>query len=108
MNKLKAENFAARLAKPNLITKTDFDNKLKNLNRKINANKTKHLLVLNKWKKLQIFDSVYFRGKSYFAGNVAQLSYTKTKVEFNGSCLKQGKITYNHETIVNIYTLFMR
>ena len=26
----------------------------------------------------------------------------KTRVEFRGSCLKQGKVTYNHEKIVNI------
>ena len=34
-----------------------------------------------------------------------ELSYfgTKTREEFNGSCLKQDKITYNHGTIVNIY-----
>ena len=34
-----------------------------------------------------------------------QLSYlgTKTKVEFNGSCLKQDKITHTHGKIVNIY-----
>ena len=31
---------------------------------------------------------------------------TKTKVEFNGSCLKQDKATYNHRTIVNIYTVY--
>ena len=40
-NKLTAENFAARLAQVNLVTKTDFDDKLKNLNKKINSNKTK-------------------------------------------------------------------
>ena len=28
---------------------------------------------------------------------------TKTKVEFNRSCLKQDKITYNHGKVVNIY-----
>ena len=28
---------------------------------------------------------------------------TKTRVEFNGSCLKQNKVTLNHGTIVNIY-----
>ena len=28
---------------------------------------------------------------------------TKARVEFNGSCLKQDKATYNHGTIVNIY-----
>ena len=26
---------------------------------------------------------------------------TKTRIKFNGSCLKQGKITYNHEKVVN-------
>ena len=30
-------------------------------------------------------------------------SINKTKVKFNGSCLKQNKITYTHRTIVNIY-----
>ena len=34
-DKLTAENFAARLIKANLVTKTDFDNKLGSLNRKI-------------------------------------------------------------------------
>ena len=33
-NKLTAENFAARLAQANLVTKTDFDNKLSSLNKK--------------------------------------------------------------------------
>ena len=28
---------------------------------------------------------------------------TKTREEFNGSCLKQDKITYTHGKIVNIY-----
>ena len=31
---------------------------------------------------------------------------TKTRVEFNGSCLKQDKVTYSHETIVNIYIVY--
>ena len=38
----------------NLITKTDFDSKLSNLNKKITENKIDHLLVqneLNKFKK---------------------------------------------------------
>ena len=37
---LTKENFAARLARADLVTKTDFDNELSNLNRKITANKT--------------------------------------------------------------------
>ena len=48
------------------MTKTDFDAKLSSLNRKITANKTKHLLVENEFKKLKTFDSSYFRGKSHF------------------------------------------
>ena len=31
---------------------------------------------------------------------------TKAKVEFNGSCFKQDKVTYNHGTIVNIYIVY--
>ena len=36
------------------------------LNEKINTNKTKLLLVENELKKLQTFDSIYFRGKNHF------------------------------------------
>ena len=37
-----------------------------------------------------------------------QLSYfgAKTRVEFNWSCLKQDKITYDHGKIVNIYIIY--
>ena len=31
---------------------------------------------------------------------------TKTKVEFNGRCLKQDKVTYNHKNMVNIYIVY--
>ena len=31
---------------------------------------------------------------------------TKVRVKFSGSCLKQGKTTYNHEAIVNIYIVY--
>ena len=31
---------------------------------------------------------------------------TKTRVEFNGSCLKQDKVMYNHGTIVNICIVY--
>ena len=36
------------------------------------------------------------------------LSYfgTKTRVKFNGSCLKQDKIWYTHGTIVNVYIVY--
>ena len=65
-NKLAADVFHARLAKANLITKTDFDAKLSSLNRKITANKSKNLLVGNELNKLKTFDSSYFIGKSHF------------------------------------------
>ena len=31
---------------------------------------------------------------------------TKTRVKFNGSCLKQDKATYSHGTIVNVYIVY--
>ena len=66
MNKLAADVFNARLAQANLITKTDFDAKLSNLNRNITQNKSKYLLVENELSKLKNFDSGYFIGKSHF------------------------------------------
>ena len=63
---LAEEVFIARLAQPNLITKADFDAMLPSLNRKFIKNKTKHLLVENKLKKLKTFDSSFFIDKSHF------------------------------------------
>ena len=42
------------------LKKTDFDNKLKNLNQKITLKETKHIFAQNE------FDSSFFIGKSYF------------------------------------------
>ena len=53
-NKLTAENFKARLKEVNLVTKTDFDNKLTSFNRKITLNKTKYLEVQKKLNSLVI------------------------------------------------------
>ena len=63
---LAADIFNARLAQGNLITKTNFDDKLSNLNRKITANKKKKYSCWNELKKLKAFDSSYFIGKSRF------------------------------------------
>ena len=52
MNKLTADNFAARLKQDNLGNKTDFDNKLISSNRKINSNETKYLEVQKKLNSL--------------------------------------------------------
>ena len=48
------------------MAKTDFDAKLLSLNRKVIVNKTKYLLAKNEFKKIETFDSIYFRGKSHF------------------------------------------
>ena len=64
--------FNARLALGNLVAKIDFDDKLSILNRKITANKTKHILVENEFKKLKAFDLSYFIGKNHFEVDGAQ------------------------------------
>ena len=64
-NNLAAGVFTARLAQANLLTKTDFDDKVRSLNQKINSNKTKHLPVENEFKKLKRFCLSYFRGKCF-------------------------------------------
>ena len=71
-NKLMAENFAARLAKADLVTKTDFDNNLTDLNRKIVSNKTKNVVIENELNELKAFDSSYFKGKSHFEDDDTQ------------------------------------
>ena len=68
-NKVTAEIFKVRLAQGDLVTKTDFDTKLKILNKKVDSSKTKHLLVENKLKKLKKLDLRYFRGKNYFGND---------------------------------------
>ena len=55
-----------KLAQADLVTKTNFDNKLSSLNRKIVLNKTRHLLNEKELKKLKTFDLGYFMGKNIF------------------------------------------
>ena len=55
LNDLTAKHFTARLKQADLVTKIDFDDKLKSFNQKNNSNKTKHLLVekeINRLKKI--------------------------------------------------------
>ena len=68
-NKLTAENFAAKLKQVNLVSKTDFDNKLISFNRKITSNKTKYLEVLRKLTSLTTKDYNFFLGRIYFTSN---------------------------------------
>ena len=71
-NNLAARVFTARLAQVDLVTKTYFVTKLQDFSKRITSNETKHLLVENELKKLQKFDSSYFRGKSHFEEDSAQ------------------------------------
>ena len=71
-DELTAKNLAARLTQANLVTKTNFDDKLKNLNKKFPSDQTKHLIVANEFKKLETFDSIYFRDKSHFEDDGTQ------------------------------------
>ena len=75
-NNLAAGDLNAKLAQADLVTKKDFDAKLKKITEKnkkiiriINSDKTKHLLVENELKKVQKFDMTYFKGRNYFEGN---------------------------------------
>ena len=48
-------------AQTDLIRKPDFDSNLKEISDRVTKNKTKHLLVENERKKLQKFNTGYFR-----------------------------------------------
>ena len=61
--------FTARLAQADSVTKTDFDTKLQDISKRMTSNKSKHLLVENELKKLQKFNSSYFRGKDRLEEN---------------------------------------
>ena len=52
-----------------LVTKTDFDPKLKAISDRATKNKTKNLLLDNELKKLKAFDTDYFVGGNYFEGD---------------------------------------
>ena len=38
--------------------------------------------------------------------SITTSNYTKTRVEFSGSCLKQDSVTFNHKKVVNIYIVY--
>ena len=79
------------------MTKADFDAKISSFNRKITANKSKHLLVENELKKLKKFDLTYFRGKSHFEEDgtqnylVFQPMYRYFKVIANAKYISEWK-----------------
>ena len=54
---------------------------------------------------LAVFGWSYLRGKNFFLAPALSYVGNKTRVKFNGSWLKEDKITFTHETIKNIYIL---
>ena len=68
-SKLTAVSFTARLKQANLVTKTDFDNKLTSFNRRITSNKTKHLEVQKKLNSQITKDYDFFLGRICFTSN---------------------------------------
>ena len=82
-------NLASKNGIANFVKKTNFADKLKNLNKKATSNKSKHLLTENELKKLQTCDRSIFIGQNYFNNDGAQLylifqSIYKTIATFSG------------------------
>ena len=71
-NNLATGIFDAKLAKANLVTKTDFNIEFKKISDGLTLNKTKHLLVETELKKLNNFDAAYYRDKNYFVEDGTQ------------------------------------
>ena len=64
-NTLAADVFNARLARANLVTKTNFDNTISRLGSKIAENKTRNEYIENKLKKLKTHNLGCFIGKDH-------------------------------------------
>ena len=67
--KLTAERFTASSKWANLVTKSDFDYKPRNFNKRITSNKAKYVGVEKKLHCLITKDYNFFLGRSYFASN---------------------------------------
>ena len=127
---LAARAFNARIAQANLVTKTDFNARLSSYfigKSHFEEDGTQNYLVFqpiyryfNGVSGVGSGNYVYsWKSKGFSDENITapttsdyklnpELTFfgTKTKLEFNGSCLKQDKITYYHGKVVNIYIVY--
>ena len=95
--KLTVENFAARLKQANLVSKTDFDNKLISSNRKITLNKTKYLEVQKKLNSLTKKNYNFSLDRIYFTNNDKSQNMFVYQpridtLEFSNSCISKQKL----------------
>ena len=99
-NNLAGDVFNARLAGANLKPKTIFDNTLSSLVSKIATNKTRNESIENEFKKSKkdLGDNSLTPLIDYYGFNI--------RVKFNGSILRQPKVSYTHEKAVNIYIVY--
>ena len=60
------------------------------------------------WKSEELSDEIINSAKTPNHSITPNLNYyrTKTRVQFNGSCLKQDKVRFNHRKVPNIYTVY--
>ena len=73
-NKVTTENFQARLKQANLVSKTDFYNKLTSFNKRITSNKTKHLKVRKK------LNGLLTKNYNFFLGRIHLQAMTDLKI----------------------------
>ena len=63
---------------------------------------------ISEWKSIRLLDESTKPPPTY-DNNLSPLIHfigNKTRLKFNGSCLKQNKVTYTHRTIENIYIVY--
>ena len=93
LNKLTAEILAARLKQPDLVNKTDFDNKLTSFDRRITSNKAKHLEVQKKLNRLITKDFNFFLDRIYFMSNDGYQNSFVYQPTLDPLELKKDKVT---------------
>ena len=69
---------------------------------------TQYLEYVSKWKSKGLSSESFKATSTSDNSRNPTLNYhgTKIRVKFNGDCLKQQKITYNHGKVVNIYIVY--
>ena len=83
------------LKQPNLVSKTDFDNKLISFNRNTTSNKKKYLEVLIKLNIVRKKDYNFFLGRIYFTSNDRSQNTFLYQPKFDSLEQKNDKATDN-------------